>query len=602
MTGPPTAHVLLDDGTGTFPIDITTKVRLPDGITRLLGRGDELSEIQPGQLTLVCDHDATLASQLVIDRQIRVTYNGDTRGTWFIRAKPVSWPSGGDEYAVITLTAVDAWSNFAGISLGSAFDEEILTDADTLVAYYPLTGGSDTTVEYDASGFGSSRLTVVNNGGPIPVWGDDYASADGTTGLNILQQAGAANNCSFLAAIWDGFNIWNGTDLHAEFVLTADVGLTTTQDYPLLQIGSLVIYITVGGRISIIGASGVGYGSNLRDGTAHIVTVEATVGGTFDIWVDGVKIASAVTTPAVVLTNIIVQVGSQISAGSPGLDTHYTIARVNIGSTRLSDPRIAAHHLAALSDCAGETPAQRYVRVCAYAAIPTGAIDTLGDTICGPAGQAEKSLTDVLSETALATLGIVYVDANGAVSSLNGYSMVGAATPLTLDANWADESTVVEDDTARVLNAVTGKTTSSANIITARDQASIDVHGRYRNDFVWNVSTDDQAFQLTWWEVNTYAEPRPRTPQLKIDLLSMDATNLAAALTLKLGSYLRVTTMPSQTPGSTTLDLVVENLVELLSDSEWSLTLTCVSRDTFGAWILGDSVWGVLGTTTKPFV
>jgi hypothetical protein len=600
VTGLPTPHVLLDDGTGTFPIDITTKVRLPDAITRTLGRGDELSTIQPGTLALVCDYDATLAGQLVLDRQIRITYNGVTRGTWYVRAKPVSWPEGGDEYAVITLTCVDAWSNFASITLGSAFDEEILTDADTLVGYYPLTGGSDTTTEYDASGFGGPRLVIESNGGPVPAWGDEYGSSDGTTGVRFTQHGGfnLAHDSSYInALVSSAQNTWSGSQLHAEFVFSANSGLGPMS---LLQVGTFEIDLS-GGVISISGAGGT-FGSGLNDNKPHVVSVEATTGGTFQVWIDGVNVGSGAT-PSVVFTNLIVQVGDNVETGLiSGPNVTYAVGRVNIGSAILSNARIQAHHLAALSDCAGETPAQRYTRVCAYAGVATGTTDTNGATVHGPAQQAGKSLADVLNETALAALGIVYVDALGAVSSLNGYSMVGSATPtLSLDANWAAEDTRIEDDLARLLNSVTGQATGSPNVIPARNQASIDTHGRYTQDFSWNVSTDDQAFQLTWWEVNNYANPGPRAPALKIDLLTLDSTNLAIALTLGLGSYLRVTTMPSQTPSGTTLDLVIEGVTETLSDSEWSLSLTCIGRDAFGAWILGDSVWGVLDSTTKLF-
>ena len=56
MAALPALTVLLDDGTGAFPYDITSYARLTEGYTFKRGRQDELSQVTPGDFTLVLDN------------------------------------------------------------------------------------------------------------------------------------------------------------------------------------------------------------------------------------------------------------------------------------------------------------------------------------------------------------------------------------------------------------------------------------------------------------------------------------------------------------------------------------------------------------------
>src|SRR5205085_5985580 len=93
---------------------------------------------------------------------------------------------------------------------------------------------------------------------------------------------------------------------------------------------------------------------------------------------------------------------------------------------------------------------------------------------------------------------------------------------------------------------------------------------------------------LTTWQINTYAQPVPRTPTVKYDAFSMDLANVLNALRLELGSFASVTGMPSQLPDPN-LFLIVEGVSETITTTEWSITINGVRHAQTVAWFLGDS-------------
>lgn len=80
MTGLPDLIVTLDDGSGTWPHDVTAYVRMVDGIGITRGRSDEFADIQPSQASLNLDNadgrftvgDPTYG--FALDQPIRISY------------------------------------------------------------------------------------------------------------------------------------------------------------------------------------------------------------------------------------------------------------------------------------------------------------------------------------------------------------------------------------------------------------------------------------------------------------------------------------------------------------------------------------------------
>lgn len=80
MTGLPDLLVELDDGTGTWPYDVTPYVRLSDGFQVVRGRTDEFADVQPSTLDLAfANHDGRFTQGspeygCYVDQPIRLSY------------------------------------------------------------------------------------------------------------------------------------------------------------------------------------------------------------------------------------------------------------------------------------------------------------------------------------------------------------------------------------------------------------------------------------------------------------------------------------------------------------------------------------------------
>src|SRR5690349_7517965 len=109
MSGLPDTRFFLDDGTGTYPINITSYVLLTEGMTFTRGRADTESATSAGTLNLILKNGVKGAvgaftpgstvlhspSVIKLDAGIRVTekVNGTTynRYTGFVKSWAVGW-------------------------------------------------------------------------------------------------------------------------------------------------------------------------------------------------------------------------------------------------------------------------------------------------------------------------------------------------------------------------------------------------------------------------------------------------------------------------------------------------------------------------------
>jgi hypothetical protein len=592
VTGLPTILVKLDDFTGAFPYDITQYVRLTEGFTWTRGRSDELSEIQAGSLSLTLDNSDgrfTLGSVtygIQPDQQIRVTVAGTVRWTGRVQSWPVAWPNGDDQFSVVTATATDTLATAARRTLLSALQEEILARSPSF--YYTLAEASGATQAGDSSSNSAPPLTTAGTGAPVAFGTGTGPGADGLTatvfaGGKYLGQGTGLFGTAGTAPTTYSLGCWVSTSASGTFMTVAysagwTIQIETTGKVQLNVPGNMVT-----GTVTV------------NDGLTHFVMATGN-GVTATLYVDGVSDAT------VAIGSGTPQDGTFVgNAPSGSLPFTGTISHVAAWATALSAGTALTIYNAGANGLNGELPAARVTRVAGYAGIAVGSLDSAGGTICGPAAQLGKSALDVFNEVAAATQGVVYADKNGAISSRNGYTVTGAVTPdATLDANWFDPGTQVEADMFGTVNSATGQATSSENQHTYLSAASITSHGTYPASYTWNVSTDLQALDRTTWKVNTYAVPASRIPSLTLDMLTLTST--AAALTLDLGRFLRVTGLPSQTPTGTTADLIVQGITETVSSTGWALTLTCTRRTLFQAWVLDDTTYSVLGTTTKLYI
>lgn len=517
-----------------------------------------------------------------------------TRWQGRVQGWPVTWPTGDDDYATVTVSGTDVLAPLTRRTLQSCFVESIF-GVGTPEFYFPLSDAQAASQALDLTG--GTAAAAAGPGGAAPTFGNAAIGVEGETtmatanGGKILYRAPTASVTSpTIYAIAAAVRIVTvpGSNLFLNVSRAWAVGINSS-----------------GQPFGIANGTTITWGTAINDGLPHHLLCTSVDGSTLTLYVDGVARATGSVGAPVATDNAVYlcTTGASLlntSVGSVQI-SHCAAWPTSLGG--LTNTQVTKLY-GAVSGYTGETPSARITRICGYGGAGTTSIDTAGTTILGASMQNGRNAADMLQETADADLGIYWADAAGGISFTSGYTLAGSVTPaVTLDALWADETaTVLNTDMQAVVNYTVGTTPATGNQSIAQNAASQAAHGLYRTDFEWNVSTDAQVQARANWKVALYSNPSTRISGLALDLLSMDPVSQTAALLLKPGAWLRLTNLPVQAPGGTTLDLVVQEVVESIDDSSWVLTLNCTNRVLVSGWVLGDPTYSVLGSTTRLYV
>lgn len=616
--GLPTVQVLLDDGSGTFPYDISSKCRLSSETTTARGRSDEQSAVVAGTLTLTLNNtdgrftpgSTTIASPSPIktDAQIRVKETANavtvTVFTGYVQSWPVAWPSGGQELSEVTVVATDAQARAERRVLRSVVEEEIM--ADSPAAYYTLGEPEGAVRAGDTSGGQEPALGIAGDGVPVTF---GTATGPGTDGLTAASVAGGkflSTSLTFASA---------PTTLAIGFFFTANgspgtgllarINAAGASGGPLLDInGSGKLLITDGSSTTTTTPV-------VNDGAVHHAFVVLTA-TSWSITVDG---GTALTLGSV--SGPTMSTSMQIDFGGtafvpPSGHTLFGVTNIVANLSHLavftsapSAARITAEATAGLTGFAGETDVARITRILGYAGILMGTTDTSLTNVpfVDFTGQtAWQTAQDVVD----AAMGVAYINGSGTCDFHNRQKVSLKTTPdLTIDANQLDPGTIFTTDMQGVVNYFEATAQSTGVAQVASDATSMTNHGRYPESKTYLVSTDGEALDRANWVVYTHKEPGPRVGTLVIDLLSMTAAVQATWLAVEPDYWIQVTGLPSQTPGGTTANLIVQGWSKTLvaggDNAAWQSTLNVADKPTLypSVWILGDSTYGVLGSTTR---
>jgi len=608
VSGLPTITIKLDDGTGTFPYDVSTYVRLVDGITFTHGRENEYGEIQPGTCGLTFDNTdgrfslgstiINATSPIFVDNQIRVSFTVGgvlkDRFTGYVQTWPVEWPDGGDTFAVAKITAVDVLARLARRPLRSIIEEEILLAG--AVAYYTLGEPAGATTAGDTSGNARSTLVQAGTGAAV-VFGN--ATGPGTDSLTAATFAGGKYLTTTI-----GF----GTSAFVPAGFTFDM-LTSTVSQPVLFFDDTAVVGTVSnggirlnasGKFEIVlnGAIQATGTATMTDGATHSVTwilgngLAATTEG---LYVDGVlDVADSTFANDLFMKNP--RLGGDFSGGSfTGTMAHFALT----GSP--SSTQIASIADAALNGFNTDRSDQRISRYLTYGGVPTASqvLETGVQTNVPHYDITGNSVAGAVAKVNEGEVGVVFARGDGKVVFHNRqHRQLKTTADWTLTAIDLDPGTVVPADMQQVTNIATSSRAGGATQA-AQSASSITKHGQYPASYdSLLVTTDAQALDRINWQVGTHAEPGARFNQLQIDLLTASQTLQQNAQARELGDRLSITGLPSQAPAGLA-DQIIEGWTETLTAASWDMTFNTSPWGLEQAWILGDATYGVLGSTTR---
>jgi hypothetical protein len=605
----PTLQVLLDNGTGTFPLDISSKV-LASGYEISRGREDWQGAVTTGELSLTLDNSdgrftpgSTILgtpSPIKVDARIRLVessgvgggfgvggfglggfgHGGSNRFTGYVKSWPVSWPAVVTTFSTVQVTVTDAQARAERRPLRSMLEEEILSHSPT--AYYTLGEAAGSTSAGDSSGNQATPLTIAGAGAAMTFGSGIGPGTDGLTAAMFFGGKFLSGALAPSQSTTGATGVWFNTST----LPGSDSRLAVLNGWGL-------VFRTTG---VIQGSGPIGFlagAVSMADGLTHFAAVTSD-GATATLWIDGVSVATAGISAAGVIRDC---VGGSDLGLSPFTGTVSHVA---------SWPSLTGADVAAIYRAGAglaESGTSRITRLAGYAGVPVGSLDTSLTNVPGQSTTG-KSAFEAIQEVADAELGLVFVDGSGSLTFHNRNRVAAKTVPdLTLDRQWVtpDVQPVVDDQ--RLINYSEVTAVGTGSLQTARSATSETAHGRYPDSRSYLVRTDAEALSRANWIIGNFAEPTPRYGTLTINLYGMP-TSLAATVVgdLDLNCWLRVTSLASQNPGGTTADVVVQSIREEATAESWTITCNVVARSLYAAWILGDPTYGVLGSTTKLYV
>ena len=601
----PTLTVLLDDGTGTFPFDITSKVLGTDGYQITKGRDDWQGGVTAGELRLTLDNSdgrftpgSTILgtpSPIVVDQRIRLFENLIAGGfdetgfdvggfdgvyarfTGYVKSWPVTWPATVTTFSEVQITATDAQARAERRTLRSMLEEEIL--ADTPTAYYTLSEAAGSTSAGDTSGNQMPALNM-NGSGTAVSFGDGTGPVDGLSAAVFSggRWLGATTSTDTLGASAWSIECWFNTTTVPALDMTLFVVTDETSS------AGIPLVINAAGQVAFSSLSG----PTGTDGLTHQAAVTWD-GTTAILYVDGVLVDSAATglLSGTALDNLIVGGTLPLSQAFTG-----TMSHVATYDSALSSTRVVNHYTAGAGGT--ETTTARLARLAGYVGIPVATLDSSLTTVPRQSTSGQSGW-QAMQDVADAEMGLLYVDGVNDLMFHNGNRVPMKTVPdltLTADAVTPDVTPTVDDQ--RLVNYVEATSLSTGTVSVARGQSSEVTHGRYSESVDYLVTTDGEALDRGNWIVANFGEPTTRYGTLTINLYAMTPTQANTVLaTLDLDCFLRVTSMAAQNPGGAVADVVVQGWQETATNESWFVTCNVVARSLYDVFIPDDPVYGI---------
>ncbi len=603
-------------GTGTW-VDISSYVRVSDGIKITRGRGDEHDEIQPGTLSLSLNNDGRFTPGLATGayypnvkkgRRIRVrvvvSAVSYTRFDGYVNEWPVEWESG-QALSIVSITATDLFKRLGLLApMRSLLEEEMLYLAPD--AYYTLGEESGATSAGDTSGVGQSSMTVYQ-----------VAGAAGTVTFGDGEGPGTDN---LPAAVFTPFSATQGKGLRADLDAPAPGGLvvagwlnTETGGRDFLQVAnrfgglggaSIVLNVDTDGtlRVSAFDGDDVLSGdfgsilaSTLADGGNHFVAVLVKNDGGVFINIDGVDGASGLAYGALARPDVY----DRLAAG--GFYNPATAAS-NLFDGTLS--HIWWKRTATMPDWSdvwaagnGETTttSTRFSRLVTLLGL-TGSVLGSTTTQIDPQAAGGKAPVEALRDVAAVEGGLVYASRSAAevVFECRNYRY-DKASSLTLTDDDVQGDLRWSDDDQPLLNDVTNKRDSGADQ-RVTDADSIEDYGIYAGGSSQAWASDYDALAAAQWLVANGADPPPRITQMTV--VANSISSHTSVLGLEISDVVTLSGLPSNSPAASTR-LHVEGYSETIEVNYHSITFNTSPAEINDVWQLGVAGHSELGLTTR---
>ncbi|WP_262058514.1 LamG domain-containing protein [Streptomyces sp. STR69] len=518
---------------------------------------------------------------------------------------PIAW-EGLASYATISCT--DLFKRLNRLpTLRSMLAEEILSEdltgvTDFIGAYYPLTEPSGSAAAGDLSGTGCGALAVtqVGAGGTLD-FGADGLAETGDTSLTLTPSTATAGKYltgDLGSAFAANTNSWA---FNIEFwIKTTTVGRAILGLYEPSLDHQLVLALSASGELTVEDTDSGGSlvvhnsGTVLTDGNWHHVVYDTY--GTAQVFIDGAPGPVIFTfTPQYALRNLHVG-GYRSGRLFNGQIAHLaiTFAGGDVGT------QLMTHYSAGTAGYSGETADVRMQRLARYAGMPSVTVfGTIHDPIAsqGPAG---STVVARMREVESTESGKLYAERDYFGLAYQSRSVRYNPSPASdvFTIAYADLETGqvgLADDDQKLVNDVEGSRPGGATQrVTA--PSSVLAFGSYPKQLNILKTSDNSVLDASYWLVSRYANPSPELREVPIEAYTM--SNYLDILDAEISDCFSVTALPSQSPAST-LRVTVEGYTETIKEKSHVIQFHTSAALTDSVWVLNDTTYSVLDSTTR---
>lgn len=256
----------------------------------------------------------------------------------------------------------------------------------------------------------------------------------------------------------------------------------------------------------------------------------------------------------------------------------FEYGRFTMWNRVLTPTELATVADAGLGLFSGDTTDQRIQRVAAWSDIPAAEVVTTASpiTVSGLPNDGAQALT-LMRAMETTENGVLHDDREGRLVFEPRTARYNSPVALTVDvdAQLLGRDYAPKADRQGLANYAIAKNAAQTVEVTVTDEASRNEYG----DAAYNVETHaldpEEPAQLAALRVNATGTPRPRAPSATLRHLDWTGADLAALLSLDVGSKVAVTNRPAQA-GSSSVEHFMEGYTEKLSPfyGEISLNLS----------------------------
>lgn len=600
------ATIEIETATGVWT-DITADVLQRDPLSITRGRSDEQSQAAPQRLSFTLNNRngkysarnplSPLFGKIGRNTRVRCTLGVYDRFFGEIAAWPPKWNEDHSDNYV----PVEAYGFLRRLSQGQPPVSNALRDwvlgQSTLYAYYPLSGGEDTTYSQNLAPGRSGSF--IGSTGAVFTYGQDMGADWIGTGMQI----NATGDIPYL----QGTGNASGTNIALDFVFQSlAMGVLDVEIWPGLDeiwtlrlntsgdAGTLQVSWNDGdGGVTSAASSGV-VGA-LQDTAIHTCRFELhqVAGPTVEwfVYIDGELIDNDTMGLTQSLTRC------------PFFRFHYSRyvnqTYVNIAhlalwadNTAASIPAVEDFHAAAMA-YAGETAVDRVNRVADAGGIVVGTVGVAAESMpMGP--QFTETRLETIRDCEATDMGILLEHrSSSALMYRSRTSLYNQTATFTLDYAAGQVSPPLEpvDDDQSTRNDVTATRRDGGAARYTVDTGPLstldppDGVGRYETDVTVNPETDGFLYGIAAWIANIGTLNKARWPQVTVNLNNIPAALADQVKSIDVGEMFTITNMKKAFVYDD-IALIVVGYSESITPFIHTITFNCMPADpyTVGAW------------------